>query len=540
MRILRTLHTIRFLKPRQVVWQVRHRLTRPPCADVRPAPPLRVRRGEWVEPVAKPVSLTGPDSFRFLNQNGRIASAEEWNKAGVAKLWLYNLHYFDDLTADRWRDRLQWHNALISRWIGENPPGTGNGWEPYPISLRTVNWIKWILAGNEPLIGMADSLAAQVRLLYARPEYHLMGNHIWANGKALLFAGVFFDGSEAEQWRRKGLKILRTELTEQVLEDGGHFERSPMYHAIFLEDLLDLTNLYHAYGLVPEEDWECAISVMRTWLEVMSHPDGEITLFNDAAFGVAPDWRQLDAYALRLGLGEKTHAPCSLTRFPESGYIRCEIGDAVLFVDVAAIGPDYIPGHAHADTLSFELSLLGHRVIVDSGTSTYEKDAERQRQRGTAAHNTVTVDREDSSEVWGGFRVARRARPFDLKTREDPRELTVSCAHDGYRRLPGKPVHHRKWRLKANQLQIIDRVEGRFTEAVARCHFHPDIEVALALDGVGTAKMPGGKCFQFRIIKGAPRIVDSTYHPEFNVSLPCRCLEIVLQNREAEVFFTWD
>ena len=78
-------------------------------------------------------------------------------------------------------------------------------------------------------------------------------------------------------------------------------------------------------------------------------------------------------------------------------------------LDVAPVGPDYLPGHAHADTLSFELSLFGQRVLVNSGTSQYEAGPERSRQRGTAAHNTVIVDGHDSSEVWAGFRVARRA-----------------------------------------------------------------------------------------------------------------------------------
>jgi uncharacterized heparinase superfamily protein len=536
LNILRTIHTIRYLKPRQAAWQVRHRLAGRPRVDLRPAPAVRERRGEWVEPAARRASMIGPDAFRLLNREGRVEGAEDWNKAGVPKLWLYNLHYFEDLTAGGWRERGEWHRELIGRWIGENPPGSGNGWEPYPISLRVVNWIKWVLLGNEAPAGMADSLAAQVRVLHSRPEYHLMGNHLWANGKALLFAGVFFEGEEAEVWRGKGLEILRRELEEQILPDGGHFERSPMYHALILEDLLDLVNLYSVYGLKPEEGWLRVIPRMQGWLEGMSHPDGKIALFNDAAFGVACSSRDLDAYAGRLGLGGQSPGPGGLTRFAESGYIRWVSGDAVLLIDAAPIGPDYIPGHAHADTLTFELSLFGRRVVVDSGTSTYDKDAERQRQRGTAAHNTVTVDGEDSSEVWGGFRVARRARPFDLEIRE----TTVSCAHDGYRRLPGHPVHRREWRLGAKELSILDRVEGGFGEAVARCHFHPDVEVTLSSDGTGTGKVPGGGNFSFRVGQGVSRLVDSSYHPEFNLSFPSRCLEIVLQGGEAELLLSWE
>jgi uncharacterized heparinase superfamily protein len=498
------------------------------------------------------------DRFRFLNREGQIGQAADWNDPGTPKLWLYHLHYFDDLTAEGWKGRGEWHHRLLRRWIEENPPGTGNGWEPYPVSLRSVNWIKWALAGNSLPPESVTSLAAQIRQLSRRPEYHLMGNHLWANGKALVFAGLFFKGAEADAWRKQGEKILRRELDEQVLPDGGHFERSPMYHALFLEDLLDLVNLRAAYRCEDKDDKDenqdnqeprqaiaaisaiSAISLMRTWLEVMSHPDGKTALFNDAAFSVAPLWKELDDYALRLGFGEKTSALTELIRFPETGYIRCDKGPAVLFIDAAPIGPDYIPGHAHADTLNFELSLYGRRVIVDTGTSTYDATPERRRQRGTAAHNTVGIDGEDSSEVWNGFRVARRARPFDLEISRTAGAMIISCAHDGYRRLPGKPVHRRRWQLSEDGLTVHDHVEGGFNEAVARYHFHPEVYVTLSSEHGGKVHLPGGEALDFTISRGIPQLTESTYHPEFNVSQPCGCLEIVLAGGKAEICFAWN
>ena len=66
--------------------------------------------------------------------------------------------------------------------------------------------------------------------------------------------------------------------------------------------------------------------------------------------------------------------------------------DAVAIGDIGNVGPDYIPGHAHADTLSFEMSVFDMRFIVNSGTSVYGLGAERLRQRGTAAHSTVVID----------------------------------------------------------------------------------------------------------------------------------------------------
>ena len=213
------------------------------------------------------------------------------NDTKLEKLWLYQLHYFDDLNAQSAEKRTDWHKLLIERWINENPPCRGNGWESYPISLRIVNWIKWTLAGNELSQDAVSSLAVQVRYLFERLEWHLLGNHLFANAKALVFAGLFFQGEEAAKWLNRGLKILSRQVREQILPDGGHFERSPMYHSIILEDLLDLYNLSVAY----EQDfpahwkhlpdtWKNRIQTMRFWLKAMTHPDGEIALFNDAAW----------------------------------------------------------------------------------------------------------------------------------------------------------------------------------------------------------------------------------------------------------------
>src|SRR5690606_10982261 len=136
----------------------------------------------------------------------------------------------------------------------------------------------------------------------------------------------------------------------------------------------------------------------------------------------------------------------------DSGYFRLSNQAAVAILDVARVGPDYLPGHAHADTLSFELSIADQRVVVNGGTSRYGDGPERHLERSTAWHSTVEVAGENSSEVWGGFRVGRRAYPFDLKTSEKPGLLEVSCSHNGYRYMRGKPIHTRTWRLEDDSL----------------------------------------------------------------------------------------
>lgn len=523
-KVLLYLHTLRYLQPRQVVARVWSRLYRPRV--VAGAPGMRRMQGAFTEPVHGAPSLLGPHQFRFLNLERDCVSAADWHPHQAPKLWTYNLHYFDDLNATDSAARADWHANLLQRWAREIVPGSGEAWDPYPISRRIVNWIKWSLRGNSLSEPLRDSLAMQARWLERRVEHHLRGNHVFANAKALLYVGTYFVGAEAERWRQGGLALLERELVEQILPDGGHFELSPMYHATMLEDVLDILNLLQAYQGNIAASWRDAAMRMRRWLQAMVHPDGEIAFFNDAAFDIAPRLELLEGYALRLGLSAMPEAVEEGALLPDSGYARFCQGPAVLICDCGSVGPTYQPGHAHADTLSFELSLLARRVFVNSGTSMYEVGAERQRQRSTPAHNTVAVDGENSSEVWAGFRVARRARAkvFEMHLGQ-PSALDAS--HDGYRRLRGRNLHRRRWTLQRQALDIVDTISGPFESAQAYFHLHPD--VCASLDAASSVKLTRqGQMLANMTFAGARRVrVEAgTWHPRFGESLANQCVVV--------------
>lgn len=492
--------------------------------------------------------------FILLNQEGEITGLESWNEPAKDRLWLYNLHYFDDLNAMDAKTRTVWHRKLITRWIAENPPTSGNGWEPYPLSLRIVNWIKWTLWGNEMEEVWQSSLAMQARFLRKRLEVHLLGNHLFANAKALVFAGLYFSGEEADEWLEKGLSILAREVPEQVLSDGGHFELSPMYHCIILEDLLDLVNISSVYrkefaagvGLPQaqnknrgqRQDWVDVIQRMHWWLKSMCHQDGEVAFFNDTTMGIAAVPQNLKEYAERLGLSEAAAPEGAVTRLSDSGYMRLEQGEAIVLLDVARIGPDYLPGHAHADTLSFELSLFGQRVVVNSGISCYGVSDKRLQQRSTAAHSTVEINGENSSEVWGRFRVARRARPLGLDVLEDTDEVSVTCSHDGYRRLPGKPIHRRTWQLKSGELKVTDRVNGIFRQAVARFYIHPDVTVEFEVgSNHGIFQLKTGQIVKWQAEGGQVTVKEAVWHPEFGLDVTNRVIEVEFAGEETVARF---
>lgn len=542
--------TMRHLRPVQLYGRILYRWRRPKI-EALPAPARRViDAASWVAPASHEASMVAPTQFCFLGASADLDMVG-WDDPGTEKLWRYNLHYFADLTSADASARAPWHQELLTRWVRENPAGRGTGWEPYPTSLRIVNWIKFALAGNVLPATCIESLAVQARWLTRRLERHLLGNHLFANAKALLFAGAFFDGPEADVWSALGAAILLPELAEQILPDGGHFERSTMYHALALEDVLDLSNVAAACagaGNAPLErvDEACRARVgnMRRWLGVMTHPDGEIAFFNDAAIGIAPSPPALEAYARRLQLPPAGVPPTGLTLLAESGYARLANSEAVAVIDVAPIGPDYLPAHAHADTLSFELSLRGQRLFVNTGTSCYGLSRERLRQRGTAAHNTLTIDDSDSSEVWSGFRVGRRAYPAELRLGGSA-DLEIEASHDGYAHRPGAPIHRRRLTLEPHALTIVDQIIGTCGEAVARLHLHPSITVEPRDSGPrdlssAVLRMDDGQRVRITITGGTLHLEPSSWHPRFGESAPSVCCSARMEMATMRTRVEWD
>ena len=520
-RLLLYARTIRHLRPVQVTNRIWRRLYRPAIPG-RTEPALRPVVSAFIPGIGRPATVLGPNRVRFLSEEGSIESSAAWNDPSRAKLWLYQLHYFDDLCAADAPLRRELHRELIERWIRENPPGCGVGWDPYPLSLRIVNWIKWHLSGNALDDAALASLAQQVRYLRPRLEYHLLGNHLLENLKTLVVAGCFFAGAEADSWRVDGLRMLQKQVSEQVLPDGGHFELAPMYHGIVLEGLLDVVNVLRTYGFAVPEWLSAACRRMVRWSAAMVHPDGEWAQFNDTALGFAARPDALQAYAERLGIEVPLQCE-TLTVLRDSGFVRAARGPWVLFADVGDLGPDYNPAHGHADTLSFELSCRQERLIVDTGVSTYETGPLRSFQRSTRAHNTVEVDSEDSSEVWASFRVARRARAHDLQAVESPEATVIVGEHDGYRRLRGNPIHRREWRLTDDTLIVTDTVLSRGKHRLtARIHLHPRYRVRQSSPELMEIVDGSGACVATLSRGSWPTAQIESYHysPTFGQTVP--------------------
>lgn len=485
--------TIRYLRPVQIraqcIHRLRHKWEHPetfacrlqpgkapkatvPAACVDAAAPHRPQGGKHQIPAGE---------FTFLNTSRRLGWPPCWKPENTPKLWEYHLHYQDWL----WLLSYPEARTAVKDWIARYPLQKGQtGWESYPIALRIVNWTalfwgKWASQTREDAAFQQmlwDSLFTQTQWLARHLEYHLMGNHLLEDGCALAFVAAFFDQDGQRGWRRKAARILEKEIPEQILPDGMHFERSPMYHQRVCQILLALV-------ATQDPQWRalCAPALPQALqaLRCMCHPDGDIALFNDAALGVYPAPATLLATGEQLGLLPSDAPHIGPFALPDAGYygFHSDNGDS-LICDVGPIGPDYIPGHAHGDMLSFELSIQGKRFFVDSGLHDYEQGAMREHCRATRAHNTVEIEKTDQCEFWGAFRVGRRGYPHDVQFEQNKAGFRLSAWHDGYTHLKGHPRHHRRFDFQSGVLTIHDTVTSQESvKSVGYFHLHPNCRI---------------------------------------------------------------
>jgi uncharacterized heparinase superfamily protein len=524
--LVRYLAAISHLGPRQTALNLLHRARRLTRSYRRYRGPGRGL--EWCARArTSPLSHPGgarleAGTFTAVGRSDAVGDPPEW-EADTPLLWLYNLHYFGWLDALPRADQLR----LVVDWIERYRAARARpGWWPYPLSLRLRHWTRTLAdpawgGGERPRV--LASLEAQAECLAGTLEYHLRGNHLLESGITLKLLSACVRGPAVGRWERLADRILERELPEQFLLDGGHFERSPMYHALLVHGLLDLANL------LPEEDEQRVRIVERLpgllrFLAAMRHPDGEIALFNDAAFDIAAPPAALFDYAARLGFQVPDYASGS---FPVTGYHVWRRGGDALVVDAGPIGPDYLSTHAHGDLFSYEWSLDGARVVVDGGTSTYEAGEERRWVRSTRAHNTVEVDGADQCEFFGAFRVGRRGRPRDVTARVSEDGLQLSGWHDGYRRLRGAPIHRRELSLlPEGALAVWDTLESRAAhDSVSRIRFPPGTRVELSAPGDARIETPGVR-LSLTTFGGTLALETGHYAPRFGARHECPVLAL--------------
>ncbi len=497
--IPRLWRTVRHLRPSQVGWRLRYLVQRRLEAmrwydllgrverrmeslSTEAAPRLRSPANQTpCTPKWDRLTELRSGRLTLLNEQRPFAGGEDWRVSGDPnrhRLWNFTLHYHGwlrDLAASSAITRNPECLVELRRWlvdwleccpigsVARNP----FAWNSFNIGERLWHWREiealvppsfWHDA-DLPRDRFLRSVAEQAAYLSRHIEWDLRGNHLFKDAVGLAAAADLLGAAAPPEWMAQATSIAVLQVVEQILPDGMHFERSPMYHIHVLEDLLALRTMLH--DDTARRTISDACRKMAEPLRWLTHPQGIIPLFNDAADQQVRRPAEMEAELLHQGIIQPVESPTGLRHFSASGLAAWHGEPWTVFFDLGEVGPDYQPGHAHADSLTLELSFGGRRLVVDPGTSCYDHDERRRYDRSTNAHNTVCIDDANSSEVWHIFRVGRRARPVDVSVMETAKGFTATASHTGYDHLAGSPRHRRRVHLTDDaQLEIHDEITG--------------------------------------------------------------------------------
>lgn len=504
------LDTIKHLRFKQLKYQLYYKFKKVAylgnyCIDSGFTP--RILEFRYEPPTFKTAFSNG--KFVFLNLEADFNDKIDWNFQKYGKLWNYNLQYANFLSEDNISidTRIAWIKSIYEA-LSEGSLKL----EPYPASLRIINVIKFLCRNEINDVTILNCLYGEINFLSKRLEFHLMGNHLLENGFALCIGSAFFNNDD---WKIIATELLISELNEQILEDGGHFELSPMYHQIILFRILELVDWYSNWEKKSIE-FELLLhnkaAYMLSWIKLITFQNGDIPLFNDSASGLTYSTATLIEYARKLGIGD-IDIPLG-----ESGYRSYNRGKYECKVDIGPIGASYQPGHGHSDSLGFLLYYNCMPFLVEAGTSTYEDNEQRQLERSTMSHNTLVLENQNQSIVYGAFRVANRANCELLNEGSD----YILAENDGYYSR-FKVKFQRAFNFRDDVIIIEDKVIGNINvEPTAFFHLHPSLQFEI-LDNKILIENVGEIVF-----KGSNSIIPFTYSYalEFNSTQSSTALKV--------------
>ncbi|HEY7076621.1 MAG TPA: alginate lyase family protein [Solirubrobacteraceae bacterium] len=421
----------------------------------------------------------------------------EWVKFyyGLDLAWAYR-------TTGEARFRSAWER-LVGSFVAQVPPDA----DPSEVTARRItNWLyAWPAFPETPL---AESIGAQA--LHVRANLTPERNHRTLELYALLLVALALPGLD-EGLCSFAVEALHRNLLADFRGDGVHREASTHYHMIALRSFVAARENGRLYGVEFPVGYDERLAAACEFAVHCRRPDGTIPALSDADTG---DYSEL----LRLAgapAPERTHAS-----FPDAGYfVQRSRWDRDARFAIFDCGPLGDGGHGHYDLLSLEAWAGGHALVLDPGRFTYAEGAPNWRRwfRGTAAHNTVTVDGCDQTPYRRGRSDARPATGRLLYRAGAPGLDVIA----GEARSPlYDAVHRRRLAFVAGAYWI---VEDRLTAPSphrydVRWHLAPDAQgLTRVLEG-GVVLAPGVAI----AIAGAEEIVleDGWVSPRYGVKVP--------------------
>lgn len=423
----------------------------------------------------------------------------------------------------------------IASWIAANPPFLGVNWASgIELALRVVTFLVVVsLLGPDAFppdekARLKATLAAHGYWLHRFPSrFSSANNHLVAEAAALFLLGSLAqDIPGAHEWARYGRQVLMAEIDRQIHPDGVGAEQSPTYTAFSLEWWLLCAAVARDIGApFPAAVLDRIAAAGRFLRWILDGRDGHPRIGDDDEGRVLIATTTGDAYVATIlqalaaatergdllpsreyaslwrlffsALPERRPPPAGVDTFADGGYTvareRLRGRDLMLVFDHGPLGYLSIAAHGHADALAVWLHLDGQPVLVDGGTFLYHSGGRwRDHFRGTAAHNTLLVNDENSSRIAGPFNWSRKARAVLLGVDASASQWRVEAEHDGYE--AGSGVRHRRELVRSpdGQIVITDRIlgEGPARNVEAGFLVHPDCDV-LAGDGAFAVRRSG-------------------------------------------------
>lgn len=435
---------------------------------------------------------------------------DTWQFLDASHLWNFNVHYLEYLVPlyslwksigdERYKEKI---NEVLDDWYERGSKESDSN-QSYTISLRVINQLIIVPAIDDKQ-RLYDSIYAQYQYLMRHQEKQLLGNHYLENLKAIVICSLVFG---EENIYRQYIKCLLSELEEQITADGLHYELSLMYHKIVLEDLIRVAIVMLECGKHDTVEHQSILSTIRKMFTAMYSLElgcERTPLFNDAGDNVAKPTDALVKVCKELFNIEPEKVDSI------SGYHKLYDGKITIIADTGELSPNYMPGHAHNDCLSFEVFYDGNPIFVNLGTYQYQ-GSKRQYFRTTAAHNTVMIDHHEQSELWGEHRAGRRISNAKGRIIEN---IIIGQCKNYY-----GEVHKRKIELRDGFVLVLDKTVSKGKDGIVNSYLH----------------LAPGLCYNNGLIKGnglnlavCPinseiRVDSSEYAPEFGLTEKNECI----------------
>ena len=272
------------LTPLQIVWKIQAKAKdiyyRSGLSSLLEEPAPTITNLQITPPILWPGSSRLGENIQhgtFTFMGKRIDMPEEinWYPPDACFFWISDLHSFGWLNHLREKDDKITARRFLNLWLNSCDSYHKTSWHPTPLSRRIIAWIthaQWLLSDADDTFKthFLESLSHQIHHLQHNLAWDAGDHDIIHNLKALIYAGLCLPGLQS--FYLDALDILSEQLDSQILPDGGHSARSPLFHLNVLRDILDIHALILKAGQTPPLQLDNVIDQMGLALSFYQYP----------------------------------------------------------------------------------------------------------------------------------------------------------------------------------------------------------------------------------------------------------------------------